>query len=163
MRILGRAEEGVRVGASGGAAQQARVDAGVTGGAGLGAGERGGEQAPLAGEERLAAEEGQLHRRRPLTGREQMLGEPAQGGGSAGQDLRGEVTQGRNRRCATGEPVTELGRPGPVVVTSLFRGLTRVIRYPAGDRAEWTSHGAPGWGRWVRLLEVGVVRGVGGG
>ncbi|GAA4933182.1 phenylacetate--CoA ligase family protein [Streptomyces coeruleoprunus] len=40
---------------------------------------------------------------------------------------------------ATGEPVTEPGRAGRVVVTSLFRRLMPVIRYPAGDRAEWTD------------------------
>ncbi|MEV6550349.1 AMP-binding protein [Streptomyces sp. NPDC051597] len=39
----------------------------------------------------------------------------------------------------TGEPVTEPGRPGRAVVTSLFRRLMPVIRYPAGDRAEWTD------------------------
>ncbi|WP_406340857.1 phenylacetate--CoA ligase family protein [Streptomyces sp. NBC_00648] len=39
----------------------------------------------------------------------------------------------------TGEPITEPGRPGRVVVTSLFRRLMPVIRYPAGDRAEWTD------------------------
>ncbi|MFC0844433.1 phenylacetate--CoA ligase family protein [Streptomyces noboritoensis] len=40
---------------------------------------------------------------------------------------------------ATGEPITEPGRAGRVVVTSLFRRLMPVIRYPAGDRAEWTD------------------------
>ncbi|WP_329403420.1 phenylacetate--CoA ligase family protein [Streptomyces melanogenes] len=39
----------------------------------------------------------------------------------------------------TGEPITEPGRPGRVVVTSLFRRLMPIIRYPAGDRAEWTD------------------------
>ncbi|MFD9483916.1 phenylacetate--CoA ligase family protein [Streptomyces sp. NPDC059991] len=39
----------------------------------------------------------------------------------------------------TGEPITEPGRPGRVVVTSLFRRLMPVIRYPAGDRAEWSD------------------------
>ncbi|MEU1075858.1 MULTISPECIES: AMP-binding protein [unclassified Streptomyces] len=39
----------------------------------------------------------------------------------------------------TGEPITEPGRPGRAVVTSLFRRLMPVIRYPAGDRAEWTD------------------------
>jgi phenylacetate-CoA ligase len=37
----------------------------------------------------------------------------------------------------TGEPIREVGRPGRVVVTQLFRSLMPVIRYPAGDRAEW--------------------------
>ncbi|MFD9335037.1 phenylacetate--CoA ligase family protein [Streptomyces sp. NPDC060028] len=40
---------------------------------------------------------------------------------------------------STGEPISEAGRPGRVVVTSLFRTLMPVIRYPAGDRAEWTD------------------------
>ncbi|MEV0411374.1 AMP-binding protein [Streptomyces sp. NPDC050448] len=39
----------------------------------------------------------------------------------------------------TGEPIREAGRPGRVVVTQLFRRLMPVIRYPAGDRAEWTD------------------------
>ncbi|KOU42090.1 AMP-dependent synthetase [Streptomyces sp. WM4235] len=39
----------------------------------------------------------------------------------------------------TGEPIREAGRPGRVVVTQLFRSLMPVIRYPAGDRAEWTD------------------------
>ncbi|KMO97667.1 phenylacetate--CoA ligase family protein [Streptomyces roseus] len=37
----------------------------------------------------------------------------------------------------TGEPIREPGRPGRVVVTQLYRHLMPVIRYPAGDRAEW--------------------------
>lgn len=40
---------------------------------------------------------------------------------------------------STGEPIREPGRPGRVVVTQLFRRLMPVIRYPAGDRAEWTD------------------------
>ncbi|MFE5536220.1 phenylacetate--CoA ligase family protein [Streptomyces sp. NPDC056492] len=39
----------------------------------------------------------------------------------------------------TGEPIREPGRPGRVVVTQLYRRLMPVIRYPAGDRAEWTD------------------------
>ncbi|MEV6574768.1 phenylacetate--CoA ligase family protein [Streptomyces sp. NPDC051577] len=39
----------------------------------------------------------------------------------------------------TDEPIREAGRPGRVVVTQLFRRLMPVIRYPAGDRAEWTD------------------------
>lgn len=38
----------------------------------------------------------------------------------------------------TGEPVTEAGVPGRVVVTDLRRRLMPVLRYPVGDRAEWT-------------------------
>ncbi|GAA3031760.1 hypothetical protein GCM10020000_05900 [Streptomyces olivoverticillatus] len=33
----------------------------------------------------------------------------------------------------------KLSRPGRVLVTQLFRTLMPVIRYPAGDRAEWTD------------------------
>ncbi|MFG3001357.1 phenylacetate--CoA ligase family protein [Streptomyces sp. NPDC048340] len=40
---------------------------------------------------------------------------------------------------STGEPISEPGRPGRIVVTSLFRTLMPIIRYPAGDRAEWTD------------------------
>jgi len=39
----------------------------------------------------------------------------------------------------TGEPVEEPGRPGRVVVTDLVRRLQPVLRYPAGDLAEWTD------------------------
>ncbi|RCH64891.1 phenylacetate--CoA ligase family protein [Streptomyces sp. SDr-06] len=39
----------------------------------------------------------------------------------------------------TGEPIRDTGRAGRVVVTQLFRRLMPVIRYPAGDRAEWTD------------------------
>jgi phenylacetate-CoA ligase len=39
----------------------------------------------------------------------------------------------------TGEPVTGVGVPGRVVVTNLFRTLMPIIRYPAGDRAEWVD------------------------
>lgn len=38
----------------------------------------------------------------------------------------------------TGEPVTEAGVPGRVVVTDLRRRLMPILRYPVGDRAEWT-------------------------
>ncbi|GAA1082493.1 phenylacetate--CoA ligase family protein [Kitasatospora arboriphila] len=37
----------------------------------------------------------------------------------------------------TGEPITTPGVPGRVVVTNLFRTLMPILRYPAGDRAEW--------------------------
>lgn len=39
----------------------------------------------------------------------------------------------------TGEPVASPGVPGRVVVTNLFRTLMPIIRYPAGDRAEWVD------------------------
>ncbi|MCU7826010.1 phenylacetate--CoA ligase family protein [Kitasatospora sp. DSM 101779] len=39
----------------------------------------------------------------------------------------------------TGEPVTGEGVPGRVVVTDLRRRLMPVLRYPVGDRAEWTD------------------------
>ncbi|MFK8908351.1 phenylacetate--CoA ligase family protein [Streptomyces sp. YS-3] len=55
----------------------------------------------------------------------------------------------------TGEPITEPGRPGRAVVTSLFRRLMPVIRYPAGDRAEWTGTG-PGHFRILGRAEEGV-------
>ncbi|QES46918.1 AMP-dependent synthetase [Streptomyces venezuelae] len=52
-------------------------------------------------------------------------------------------------------PVTEPGRAGRVVVTSLFRRLMPIIRYPAGDRAEWTGTG-PGHFRILGRAEEGV-------
>ncbi|MEZ0089270.1 phenylacetate-coenzyme A ligase PaaK-like adenylate-forming protein [Streptacidiphilus sp. EB129] len=39
----------------------------------------------------------------------------------------------------TGEPITAVGVPGRVVVTNLFRTLMPILRYPAGDRAEWVD------------------------
>ncbi|MGW0748767.1 phenylacetate--CoA ligase family protein [Streptomyces sp. NPDC002587] len=56
---------------------------------------------------------------------------------------------------STDEPITEPGRPGRVVVTSLFRRLMPIIRYPAGDRAEWTGTG-PGHFRILGRAEEGV-------
>ncbi|MCX5192360.1 phenylacetate--CoA ligase family protein [Streptomyces sp. NBC_00249] len=56
---------------------------------------------------------------------------------------------------STDEPITEPGRPGRVVVTSLFRRLMPIIRYPAGDRAEWTG-GGPGHFRILGRAEEGV-------
>lgn len=55
----------------------------------------------------------------------------------------------------TGEPITEPGRPGRVVVTMLFRTLMPIIRYPAGDRAEWTDTEA-GHFRILGRAEEGV-------
>lgn len=40
---------------------------------------------------------------------------------------------------ATDEPVTKPGVPGRLVVTALTRRLMPIIRYPVGDRAEWTD------------------------
>ncbi|MEW2136436.1 phenylacetate--CoA ligase family protein [Streptomyces sp. NPDC005409] len=56
---------------------------------------------------------------------------------------------------STDEPITEPGRPGRVVVSSLFRRLMPIIRYPAGDRAEWTGTG-PGHFRILGRAEEGV-------
>ncbi|MFJ2865725.1 phenylacetate--CoA ligase family protein [Kitasatospora sp. NPDC087314] len=39
----------------------------------------------------------------------------------------------------TGEAITSPGTPGRVVVTNLFRTLMPILRYPTGDRAEWTD------------------------
>jgi phenylacetate-CoA ligase len=40
---------------------------------------------------------------------------------------------------ATGEPITSPGVPGRLVATNMSRTLMPVIRYPVGDRAEWTD------------------------
>ncbi|SDM84968.1 phenylacetate--CoA ligase family protein [Allokutzneria albata] len=48
----------------------------------------------------------------------------------------------------TGEPITEPGRAGRIVVTDLVRTLQPVLRYPVGDRAEWVDFEA----RTFRLL-----------
>lgn len=39
----------------------------------------------------------------------------------------------------TGEVITEMNRPGTVYITSLFKSLIPLIRYPAGDMAEYTE------------------------
>lgn len=39
----------------------------------------------------------------------------------------------------TGEIITEMNKPGVVYITSLFKTLIPLIRYPAGDMAEYTE------------------------
>lgn len=39
----------------------------------------------------------------------------------------------------TGEVITEMNRPGVVYITSLFKTLIPLLRYPAGDMAEYTE------------------------
>jgi len=39
----------------------------------------------------------------------------------------------------TGEVITEMNKPGVVYITSLFKTLIPLIRYPAGDMAEYTE------------------------
>lgn len=39
----------------------------------------------------------------------------------------------------TGEVITEMNRPGVVYITSLFKTLIPLLRYPAGDIAEYTE------------------------
>lgn len=41
------------------------------------------------------------------------------------------------------QPITEEGRAGKILITSLTRTLMPIIRYPAGDRAEWTEPYSP--------------------
>ncbi|MFB7663564.1 phenylacetate--CoA ligase family protein [Kitasatospora sp. NPDC056138] len=55
----------------------------------------------------------------------------------------------------TGEPITRNGVPGRVVVTDLRRRLMPVLRYPVGDRAEWTD-AAAGHFRILGRAEEGV-------
>lgn len=116
-RVRGEGPVHPGIGAGHGAAEQAGVDAGVSDGTGLGAGEGGGQQPPLVVEEGLAAEEQQLHRVEPDTGRDDLLGEPAQGGGRTGQHLGREVAQRRDRRlqrraAADGQADVVHGRVG---------------------------------------------------
>ncbi|MNX19025.1 Phenylacetate-coenzyme A ligase [compost metagenome] len=51
----------------------------------------------------------------------------------------------------TGLPIEEVGRPGKVVITELTRRLMPIIRYPAGDLAEWVEP-AGGMDRKFRIL-----------
>jgi phenylacetate-CoA ligase len=39
----------------------------------------------------------------------------------------------------TGEPIREAGRPGQIYVTSLYKLLMPIIRYPSGDMGEFTE------------------------
>ena len=39
----------------------------------------------------------------------------------------------------TGEVITEMNRPGVIYITSLFKTLIPLIRYPAGDMGEYTE------------------------
>ncbi|MFC4492945.1 phenylacetate--CoA ligase family protein [Streptomyces ovatisporus] len=60
----------------------------------------------------------------------------------------------------SGEPVTQAGVPGRVVVTDLRRRLMPVLRYPVGDRAEWTCTTAGHFrilGRAEEGVRVGAV------
>ncbi|WP_066938922.1 phenylacetate--CoA ligase family protein [Streptomyces sp. NBRC 110611] len=60
----------------------------------------------------------------------------------------------------TGEPVTRNGVTGRVVVTDLRRRLMPVLRYPVGDRAEWTDVDAGHFrilGRAEEGVRIGVV------
>ncbi|MFE6685639.1 phenylacetate--CoA ligase family protein [Streptomyces sp. NPDC057743] len=58
----------------------------------------------------------------------------------------------------TGEPLTREGVPGRIVVTDLRRRLMPIIRYPVGDRAEWTDVAA-GLFRVLGRAEEGVRMG----
>ncbi|WP_181763875.1 phenylacetate--CoA ligase family protein [Streptomyces albidus (ex Kaewkla and Franco 2022)] len=60
----------------------------------------------------------------------------------------------------SGEPITRAGVPGRVVVTDLRRRLMPVLRYPVGDRAEWTCTTAGHFrilGRAEEGVRVGAV------
>ncbi|MFD8598612.1 phenylacetate--CoA ligase family protein [Kitasatospora sp. NPDC059646] len=60
----------------------------------------------------------------------------------------------------TGDAVTEPGVPGRVVVTNLFRTLVPILRYPAGDRAEWIDASCDRFrllGRSGEGARVGIV------
>lgn len=60
----------------------------------------------------------------------------------------------------SGEPITREGVPGRVVVTDLRRRLMPVLRYPVGDRAEWTCTTAGHFrilGRAEEGVRVGAV------
>ncbi|MBR4867851.1 MAG: phenylacetate--CoA ligase family protein [Clostridia bacterium] len=51
----------------------------------------------------------------------------------------------------TNEVITEMGKPGDIYITSLFKTLIPLVRYPAGDKGEYTEpEGVPD--RKFRLL-----------
>lgn len=49
-------------------------------------------------------------------------------------------------------PVTEVGRPGRLVVTNAIRRLMPILRYPSGDRAEWLEPAGAHRDRKFRLI-----------
>ncbi|GAA1162377.1 phenylacetate-CoA ligase [Kitasatospora gansuensis] len=57
----------------------------------------------------------------------------------------------------TGEPITTPGVPGRLLVTNLFRTLMPILRYPAGDRAEWVDPERQRFRLLGRSLEGGRV------
>lgn len=63
----------------------------------------------------------------------------------------------------TGRPIEEPGREGTLLVTSLFRLLMPIIRYPVGDRAVWAEPAGPARrkfavrGRSEEGVRIGVV------
>jgi len=56
----------------------------------------------------------------------------------------------------TGEPITEPGRQGKLVITALDREAQPCIRFDSKDIAEWAAEPCP-CGRTFRLLQGGVV------
>jgi hypothetical protein len=99
-----RGEGAVRPGVGAGhrLAEQPGIHTGVAQGPGHGARERGFEQGKLVAEQTLPAEEQQLHVRQGATGRGEALGERAQRGRCAGDDLCPELLQGGGGRFPGG-------------------------------------------------------------
>ena len=56
----------------------------------------------------------------------------------------------------TGEPITEPGRQGKLVITALDREAQPCVRFDSKDIAEWAAEPCP-CGRTFRLLQGGVV------
>lgn len=52
------------------------------------------------------------------------------------------------------EPISEINRPGKIVLTNLIRSYMPIIRYPVGDRAIWTEEQAPNPNRHDRKYKI---------
>lgn len=64
----------------------------------------------------------------------------------------GEATRVEILEDDRDEPITEVGRPGRLVVTNLIRRLMPILRYPSGDRAEWLEPAGQHPHRKFRLI-----------
>jgi phenylacetate-CoA ligase len=67
------------------------------------------------------------------------LGSPVPGGGVRVHQSLAPYSVVELIDEATGEPITSPGVPGRLVGTNMSRTLMPLIRYPVGDRAEWTD------------------------
>ncbi|WPF66856.1 MULTISPECIES: AMP-binding protein [unclassified Corynebacterium] len=71
-----------------------------------------------------------------------LLGRPVPGGDLRVHQSWHPYTHTEILDEETNAPITEPGIPGRLVVTDLRRRLMPIVRYPAGDRAQWVDYAA---------------------